>query len=368
MKSFLAFITALLIILDLRGQSSTSIMIDNVERTFTYFVPNNLPGSDVVPLVFVLHGTTQTGNGIMEISHFNEIATSNQFIVVYPDGIGNAWNVGLGAAGSTADDLSFIGQLIDWFDANYPIDIMRVFSCGFSAGGYMSYKLACSSAHCFAAVASVSGTMNQEMENACSPLYNTSVMCIHGTNDFVVSYNGSAISGYSVEQVLDFWSSELACDQVQNIQTLPNLSVLDLSTVERHEFPNCSNGSELVLLKIIGGGHQWPGTDALLGGIGTINQDINASAEIWDFFSDKNCSNTLSIAVSEEREFEIYPNPAENMLTITNFEGRKFTIFDVSGKPILTGKYVAPIDISILQRGVYVFQSDSGTTEKLVIQ
>ena len=39
-----------------------------------------------IPLLIVLHGLTQTkkGNGIMNITGFNEIAEDNNFVVCYP--------------------------------------------------------------------------------------------------------------------------------------------------------------------------------------------------------------------------------------------------------------------------------------------
>ncbi|MFM7588312.1 MAG: hypothetical protein ACKO55_04280, partial [Bacteroidota bacterium] len=40
----------------------------------------------------------------------------------------------------------------------------------------------------------------------------------------------------------------------------------------------------VVFLKVQGGGHTWPGNTALLFGLGTVNQDIAASARIMDFF------------------------------------------------------------------------------------
>ena len=57
-----------------------------------------------------------------------------------------------------------------------------------SNGGYMSYHLACNT-NLFAAVASVAGSMTPETYNNCSPTNATSILQIHGLQDFTVPYN-----------------------------------------------------------------------------------------------------------------------------------------------------------------------------------
>ena len=167
------------------------------------YVPAAYQPGDSWPLVFVLHGFTQTSSAIMGVSGFNAIADTGEFIVAYPNGVGNAWNTNSGmTGGSTADDIGFISALTDTLQALYNIDTTRVFSCGFSAGGYMSHRLACESSRCYAAVASVAGTMSVNAFNACVPSRDISVMQIHGTSDAIVSYNGSAQGGKSVNDVI----------------------------------------------------------------------------------------------------------------------------------------------------------------------
>ena len=48
------------------------------------------------------------------------------------------------------------------------------------------------------------------------------------------------------------------------------------------EQPGSHRGATTELFKVIGGGHTWPGSNF---SIGVTNQDINASIEIWKFFS-----------------------------------------------------------------------------------
>lgn len=283
-----------LCITSLHAQTQLSMLHNGINRTYTLYVPPSFTPGTPAPLVFVLHGFTQSAQQIMNYSEFNSIADTAGCIVVYPDGVGNAWNTNSGmSGGSTADDIGFIATLTDTLFSQYGIDTNRVFSCGFSAGGYMSHRLACESPRCYAAIASVAGTMSTGAYAACLPSRPVPVMQIHGTADFIVSYNGG-FGGVSVADVISKWVSANACPTQPQVTNMPDLVLTDLSTVERSVYAPCAGTSEVILYKVNGGGHQWPGTSAIAGGIGTTNQDIKASAEIWNFFRSRSCTGTTT--------------------------------------------------------------------------
>ena len=140
----------------------------------------------------------------MNVTGFNALAEDQGFIVAYPNGVNNGWNTSSPfPGGSTADDVGYIGALRDTLVAQFSIDTTRIYATGFSAGGYMSHKLGCESPKCFAAIASVSGTINNGDVAGCMPQHTPGVLQIHGTSDFIVSYNGSVFSGLGVQAVLD---------------------------------------------------------------------------------------------------------------------------------------------------------------------
>lgn len=351
------------------AQSNGSITVGNETRSYTYFVPLTLP-PQAPALVFVLHGTTQDGAQIMDISDFNSLAVAHNFIAVYPDGVGNIWNVGFDLPGaSTADDIAFIEALADQFIADYGADATKVYSCGFSAGGYMSYRLACESSRCFAAVASVSGTMSASWGDTCAPAFNTSAMQIHGTTDLIVPYNGgSATTGYSVDEVMSKWQSLLNCNNSPTTTDLPNTNLLDLSTVQRIEYNGCSANSELTLLKVTGGGHMWPGTDVILSGIGTINRDISASEEIWNFFSNHQCPIGVNTEEHSQSSLHFSISP-ENVLTFQSpfSESTSFSIADAMGKQVLQGRFIQTIELNALASGVYILTIPNRKACKFII-
>jgi polyhydroxybutyrate depolymerase len=351
------------------AQSNGSITVGNESRTFTYFVPPTLPPQPSA-LVFVLHGTTQDGAQIMDISAFNDIAVANNFIVVYPDGVGNIWNVGFDLPGaSTANDVGFIEALVDQFIEDFGVDATRVYSCGFSAGGYMSYRLACESSRCFAAVASVSGTMSASWGDTCAPAFSTSAMQIHGTTDLIVPYNGgSSTTGYSVDQVMAKWQSVLNCNSSPTTTDLPNTNLLDFSTVQRIEYNGCNENTELTLLKVSGGGHMWPGTDIILSGIGTINRDISASEEIWNFFSNHQCPAQVNIEEKSNSHIQYTISSSRDLIFNTPVpNAQPFIILDCFGRNVLQGNATSTINLCALSNGLYILNIIGQKPSKFIL-
>ncbi|HMT28137.1 MAG TPA: PHB depolymerase family esterase [Bacteroidia bacterium] len=359
-----------------QAQTNGSITWDGITRDYIVYLPTSYTPGSALPLVFVLHGFTQTANTIMTVSDFNTVAEANNFIAVYPQGVNNGWNTNTGfPGGSTADDVGFIGALIDEMHTLYTVDTNRVYSCGFSAGGYMSHRLACESSRCFAAIASVSGTMTNNAFNYCAPSKNMPVMQIHGTSDAVVNYNGG-FGGKSVDDVINLWVANNSCPTSPTVTLLPDINTTDGSTVEQNIFEPCTDSATVVLLKVVGGGHQWPGTNSLLGGIGNINRDILASEEIWSFFSGYSCPVTTALSENLSNASSVsVQNLGDGIynLTINNFQQKDLTvsIYDITGHSISSFKIVSPssnfsIDLSNFSKGVYFLSLTSPSENKSI--
>ena len=313
------------------AQQSFSFQFGGINRNYLLYVPSS-PGTVPMPVVFVLHGFTQTAQGIMQYSGFNDIAEREGFIAVYPNGVNFSWNVGFGG-GSSADDLGFINALIDTLDQNYLIDLGRVYACGMSNGGFMSYRLACELSSRIAAIAGVTGTMTSGVYDGCSPERPVPVMHIHGTADLVVSYNG-AIGIKSVGETIDFWRLHNGCPATATFEALPDI-VNEGSTVERYSYSPCSEESEVMLLKIINGGHTWPGSTG--SGIGNTNRDISASEEIWAFFSQHSLAVANSTTLQPSPGFSAlpYPNPFSDQINLNTSAGvQRLTLFNSDGRAV----------------------------------
>jgi len=84
------------------------------------------------------------------------------FVLVYSQGINDGWNTGFVDPTRNypnTNDVGFISALIDTMKIHHDIDLSRVYCCGFSLGGMMSFRLACELGYRFAAIASVAGLL-----------------------------------------------------------------------------------------------------------------------------------------------------------------------------------------------------------------
>lgn len=342
----------------LNAQTSESFSFKGQSRSYIRYTPKSYQAGMRLPLVFVLHGFTQNANSIMGYSGFNALADSNKFFVVYANGVSNAWNTNSGfPGGSTADDVGFISAIIDTMQQRFGIDANRVYSCGFSAGGFMSHRLACELGNRIAAIAAVSGTMSDAALKACTPSRAVPVMQVHGTSDLVVSYGGG-ISNISVDNTLKFWTGQNQCAAGSKTSSLPDL-VSEGSTVERIEYSPCSLGSEVVHLKVNSGGHTWPGSSG--SGVGNTNMDISASAEIWKFFNRFDLNGAVNGMKPETRLVQrIYPNPTSGMLMIQPLPGmdiQHVALFSADGRKVWNTNgqtATAGLDMSAMKPGLYL--------------
>jgi len=271
------------------GQTiSSSIFHDGIQREYILYIPGSYSPDTAVPLVINLHGYTSSAQSQMESGDFRSIADTAGFLIVHPLGtddiLGNPhWNNAGNA--NDADDIGFIEALIDALAAEYNIDNNRVYSTGYSNGGYMSYTLACQLSHRIRAVASVAGQMYNGQFESCIPSRPVPVMEIHGTADPVIPYGGGVL-GEPTADVISFWSGFNNCSPNPVVTDMPNINTDDGSTTERQVFTNCDESIEVEHYKINNGGHTWPGTThSYPFYYGWTNHDIDASAEIWRFFS-----------------------------------------------------------------------------------
>ncbi len=339
-----------------------TILHDGSTREYIVYVPEIYDDATPTPLLFNFHGFTGQANNHLNSTGMREVADTAGFILVYPQGslfFGVPhWNVGAWTNGSSADDLGFTEAMIDTLSANYNIDLDRVYSCGYSNGGYFSFELACQLSHRIAAIGSVGGKMSSETFDACAPSHPTPVVSIHGTEDNVVSYYGSQPSGSkTVEEVLTYW---VDYNQAETMPIVENITDLDDSDGSIVEYLSYQNGSECTVVdhyKVIGGGHDWPGSWG--------NQDIDASSIIWNFVSQYDINGLINCGITSNTEvvddspaIRIYPNPTSGLITISTDLPKEIDchIYSLTGISLLSQK-IGPgnptIDVTDLPLGSY---------------
>ena len=340
-----------------QGYISETIQYDGLTREYSIYVPASYDGTTSFPLLFNFHGGGGDIASQIAIADMSTIADTANFIVVYPQARqdpsdGNSFNW-IPKVPGTFDDVPFISSLIDTIAINYEIDQNRIYACGYSLGGDMSFELACKLNSRIAAIAPVARTMQANPDSFCFPEHPTGVLTILGTDDNTSPYNGITYLGteyyLSAAATHSYWANHNNCD------VNPTMSTVSPS-VERYTWSTTSGCSYVEELKVIGGGHDWPGSFG--------NMTIDASEEIWQFVSryDINglieCS-TASINEYSKDNFRVYPNPVNSELTIEMdlSEEKKYRIYSTIGELVSSGKLnsnLNTIDLSSLPPNIYV--------------
>ena len=354
----------------------SSIMHDDLVREYTLYVPASYTGDEAVPLIFNFHGFGSNAFEQMWYGDFRAIADTAGFLLVHPqgtelDGVTH-WNVGGWTVGSTIDDVGFTEALIDSLAANYNINPNRIYSTGMSNGGYMSMLLACQLSDRIAAIASVTGSMTPETMSACSPTHPTPVMQIHGTADGTVPYEG-AIWTESINNVLSYWTEFNSCFSNPVISAVEDINTSDGCTAEHYVYPYGDDGTSVEHFKITNGQHTWPGTFFTSAG---TNLDINASKEIWKFFSRYDIDGSIApVSITDltaQPELNVFPNPANKQFTVENLGAgtSDYSLYSALGKLVQSGTLrsnSATLNVNGLPENIY-FLHIKGEVIKLIVQ
>ena len=358
------YITVLLLLLGFTFSSfaqqtiNASITHDGIQRDYIVYIPELYDGTTTVPLVLNFHGYGSNAAQQMFYGDFRDIADTEGFLLVHPEGttfIGDQfWNVGFPGLSSTIDDVGFTEALIDELATLYAIDLDRVYATGMSNGGFMSFLLACQLSEKIAAVASVTGSMTQDTFDDCNAQHPTPVLQIHGTDDGVVLYNGNNLS-IPIADVISYWVDYNNCETTPTTTTLSDVDVSDGSTVEHSVYEDGDNGITTEHMKVIGGGHTWPGS--VINTAGT-NQDIDASMEIWLFFSRYDINGPLSVNEFDNIQVNIYPNPTQSKINLSLNYAKEvdYELFSPLGKQLMNGTFTSSneeIDLSNLPSNIY---------------
>ena len=276
---------------------SSSVIHQNLQREFKLFVPSSYKNSPL-PLVVVLHGGGGNYNQIQRHTGFSKLAEKQGFFVAYPQGYGNGWNDGREDIQSKShdlniDDVGFIMKMLSAIKSKYRINQSRIYVCGISNGGFMSMRLACEVPAAFAAAGIVCATLNPYLTHA-RPDTKISILIMNGTEDPLVPYAGGYVKVFrktrgrvlGTDDTIKYWLSWNNCGGEPFIAKI-NPDTTDNTEIEKYSY-DCS-GAEVILYKVIGGGHTWPGGSQYLPEaiVGRVSRDINATEVLWGFFKGK---------------------------------------------------------------------------------
>lgn len=278
------------------GDHRIEIRHGGLLRSYIVHVP---PGAAPPrPLVINLHGGGGNAAGQQQYSGMDAVADREHFLVVYPNGTGRlldrllVWNAGTCCGTAPAkgiDDVSFIRAVVDDVARRTPVDRTRVYATGLSNGAMMSYRLAAEAPDLVAAIAPVAGSM---VLARFAPTLPVPIMHFHSVDDPRALYNGGLGPPFPmtnirvfhppVEQQLAKWIAHNGC---------PSTPVMEKklagegNTATKLVWAPCSTGATVVLWKLSGSGHVWPGRDSSMPRLlGRATHLLDANEELWAFF------------------------------------------------------------------------------------
>ena len=299
MKHFLLISLTIVLFVSRKNTTEENLIafdMNGETRQYILHRPDGLQENS--PLVFVLHGLGGSASGIREYSRMDKVADENGFAVCYPQGTGGSedtkytkkgthfWNVGYEVhKNETVDDVEFITSLAMFLQEKYNLDSEKTFCTGMSNGGDMSYLLGCAAPDIFKAIAPITGCMMKWIYDSCNENDPVPVFHVHGTADRTTYYDGDEENRdewgayMGVERTINLWIERNECSNT-SVDTLPDIDKNDGSIVIAQKNTGGKNNNEVWFYKGIGGDHEWPQGWPKNSG----NQDLNTSAEIWNFF------------------------------------------------------------------------------------
>ncbi|WP_242918015.1 extracellular catalytic domain type 1 short-chain-length polyhydroxyalkanoate depolymerase [Pontibacter liquoris] len=283
------FITAVLLTIAITVSAQiTSFQFEGVKRKYLLYLPASYHSNtkQSYPLVFNFHGGGMTVAEQMLYTRMNEAADKHNFIVVYPSGIKQDWNVGFEMAYQKGtNDIGFVKAILDSLKKDYRIDEKAVFATGLSRGGFFCHRLAAEMPDAFAAIASIGGPLPDSVKYFHQSDKKVSVMQVHGTADEVVKYDGKTEAYASAPTTYDYWVTRNGLAGQKENKKVLNADKKDDTSVTMQEVTDKSVTVSLVTVE--NGGHTWPGGVSYNIGypLGNTTRDIDINEIMWRFFS-----------------------------------------------------------------------------------
>jgi len=206
-------------------------------REIHVYAPSNLAPKS--PLLISCHGMDQDPNYQQSNTHWEAVADTAGFVVVYPrGGTGmSTWDI------SGDKDTKWMTEIIAQMVKDYDIDEKRVYLSGFSMGGMFTYHSMSKIADKIAAFAPTSGTNVMGASKAQRPV---PIIHPHGTNDDVLQYS-------QVEGFLKNYRDQFNCPAKAEEQT--NYPNAENSGATMYTWGPCDKGVYIKHLKLPGRGH-----------------------------------------------------------------------------------------------------------------
>ena len=257
------------------GTTRHRIEFQGTERQYLRHLPPDYDGRTRLPVIMLFHGLGDDADGILGFTGMDELADTEDAIVVVPEGGRTvlAWDFDAGSD-DPKSDVTFAHELLDRVKDTTCVDERRVYAAGFSNGSALTLALACEDSRDFAAFGAVAGPYYDPRCDSAPP---RPIIYFHGANDLIVPYAGAkTIIGDlpAVTDALTDWAAHNECDSPAETSRVS-------SDVRLSQWTGCAADSDVSAYLVAGGDHTWPGG---FGGAGSGG--IGATELMWSFFSE----------------------------------------------------------------------------------
>ncbi|WP_102109982.1 alpha/beta hydrolase family esterase [Oceaniglobus roseus] len=164
------------------------------ERSYRLYLPEGLEGKEIGALVFA-HGYRGTAAGVMKNMAFRALADDLGVALIALQAAGEDWQLAHTPRAPDREEAleyDYVRAVLEDAGQRLHLDPARTVATGFSAGGMMTWTLACGMSESFAGFVPMSGTFWAPVPGTCTTPP-ASVVHIHGTEDTTVPLGGRPI-------------------------------------------------------------------------------------------------------------------------------------------------------------------------------
>jgi len=224
-------------------------------------------GTEKQAFILWLHGLGASGSLLQTVLQVDKLAERYHFAYAAPDGAVDSkqrkfWNASEACCDfdhQGVDHVTRLTAILNNAKAQPDIDPHRLYVIGFSNGGFMAHRLACSGGD-LAGIASMAG-LGPGPTDACTPAHPLRILEVHGAADVVVRPEGGRLfddpknAVHSALRItVDAWAKRNHCaasaPASKTVDLVPNLPGAETTELA---YSRCTASVDLWM--IAGGGH-----------------------------------------------------------------------------------------------------------------
>lgn len=274
------------------------------QRSFFYYYPDCEAPITPLPAVLALHGSYSSARAFMEITALNEMAAKAGFVVIYPS---MCYTMSYTVSHQEARrDAAFIKRVLKAIEKTHLVDMSKIYATGFSSGADILHYFASRQdlASLFKGFAPVCSNIDRAWGAAINHDLPVNMLMVNGGMDRFNRWEGNPPRWLSAQESFEIWRKHNNAEVIST-ENLPFFSTvggftnnetnaqsrvqnnLDTDLIFTAAI-NEKTGAQVILGKVEGGGHTWPGAQNKQGLldmlVGRTHQKHSAGEIICSFF------------------------------------------------------------------------------------